>query len=194
MSAQGNKQAILRKRMDGPVVPWTVGDVVKLGGNSLFMTYHVTTTPWALAAPVGCLLGGLYAVITSKISSKTVLGYMSTGGLVLGGMGALTGLGLRTKLAWQGETATTLNGIPWTEAGIQQRVDGLSHNFKVRMLDLSTWNGALAVVCGLAAAGVTPVSLGLAPGALGVVQTITLGSSLGSVAGLSCIYWSAKND
>ena len=183
------KQALLRKKMDGPVIPWTIGDTVQqVAGNRVFITYHAVITPWALATPVGCAVGaGLYA---TKLSSS-FLQSMATTGLIFGGLGVTVGMALRTRLAMQGEKATAK--IPWNDEGIQQRVDGLSHNFKVRVLDLSAWNGLAAATASLVVLG-GPVPMGLASGTWGVVQALTLGSSLGSLGGISCIYSGMDRD
>lgn len=185
------KQALLRKKMDGPVIPWTVGDtVLRRTGNSIFVTYHTIITPCAMATPVGCVLGaGLYA--TKLSSSPSLLQSMATTGLFFGGLGVTVGLTRRTWLALRGEKAQAK--IPWNEQGIQQRVDGLSHNFKVRVLDLSAWHGLAAAAASLGVAG-GPVPLGLASGSWGVLQALTLGSSLGGLGGLACIYSCVPRD
>jgi len=176
--------------MDDPVVPWTVADTVRhMAGNRAFMTYHVMMTPWALGTPVGCVLGaGIYGVqtlLSSSRPSSSVLQSMATTGLVVGGLGVTVGLTRRIMLGIQGEKAQAK--IPWTADGIQQRVDGLSHNFLVRVLDLSAWNGLAAATASLVVLG-GPVPLGLAAGPWGVVQALTLGSSLGSLGGIGCVY------
>lgn len=184
------KQALLRKKMDGPTVPWTVGDaVLRVGGNNVFMTYHAAVTPWALATPVGCVLGAAGWYLSGISSSKkpsSLLSSMATTGMILGGVGMTVGLTRRTILAVQGDQAKAK--IPWTAEGIQQRVDGLSHNFKVRILDVSAWNGVTAGALALAVAGGSPAALGLAPGAWGLAQVLTLASSVGSLSGIACIY------
>ena len=61
------------------------------------------------------------------------------------------------------------------------RVDGLKHNYTVRIFDKCAW-------IGIAAGGVMvalsrgPMRLGLSKGLLGIAQALTLGSSLGSFA------------
>jgi hypothetical protein len=34
--------------------------------------------------------------------------------------------------------------FPWDEAGMQSRLDGLSHNYRVRCMDVGVWLGVLA--------------------------------------------------
>jgi len=68
------------------------------------------------------------------------------------------------------------------------RLDGLSHNFKVRVLDLSVWMGV--AISGVVVATVPggPTALGLSKGSLGVFQALSLGSTLGSLSAMACIY------
>jgi hypothetical protein len=72
------------------------------------------------------------------------------------------------------------------EAGIQARVDGLSHNFKVRILDKSVWSGiGLATGCLVLVGG--PKNVELNGRMLGIAQALVLGSSVGSLGALACI-------
>jgi hypothetical protein len=137
------------KFMDGPIVHWTVADLFK-SDKKTFMKYHVMESGYGALTPVGTILGGIvYGVGIRPFPSA--LQMMGTTGLVTGVAGMILGLTRMNKVASQGESASP----PWTDDGIQNRVDGLSHNFKVRTLDLSVWSGmglaagalVLAVTC-----------------------------------------------
>lgn len=170
------------EQSSGPKIAWTVADIFKTGGNhTLFMTYHVMGTSWDFGSPVGCLMGaGLYGIGLGP--SATLWQSMGTVGLGLGGLGMLGGAVAIRRAALQGEAATP----PWNAAGLANRVDRLSRNFLVRVLDASAWSG-MAVAAVAMAGGGGPAALGLAPGTLGVLQGLTLGSSAGSVAAMACV-------
>jgi hypothetical protein len=71
--------------------------------------------------------------------------------------------------------------MPFDEAGIQNRVDGMSHNYRIRAMDLGVWMGALAAGGVLAYNGCNATTLGLSTGTLGQLQAIGLGSASASV-------------
>lgn len=171
--------------MDGPVIKNTVADLLK-SNPELFMTYHVMCTPFVLFNTVGVLLGGgLYGIIGLRHSAlPSALATMGTAGLVTGCGGMLLGLGALAATSKKGEAASP----PWNENGIQQRVDGLSHNFKVRVLDVSVWSGMGLAVGALLLAGGHPAKLKLSGGTLGVLQALSLGSAIGSLGAFGCIY------
>jgi hypothetical protein len=177
------------KKLDGPKVAWTVADEAqKFGGNRFVMTYHVLATPWALFSPVGCLVGaGLYGLGLGPASA--LLPSMGATGLTFGCLGAGLGLTRKTLVANQGAAATP---IPWTDDGIQKRVNGLSRNFFVRILDVSAWSG-IALASGVLVVAGGPTALGLSGGTFGVLQGLTLGSSLGSLGAFGCVYSTKKN-
>lgn len=165
----------LANSMDGPSVSWTVGDLFKFN-NKVFLTYHCMGSGYDFLTPVGCLLGATILPRMSKFSHLTPLQAAGTGGIVAGGAGM--GLGL---LALVG-TATSKNPkIPWTNDGIQMRVDGLSHNYKVRALDLGVWVGIAAAGGALLYSGGSMQKFGLLPGLPGQLQTVALGSAAGSI-------------
>lgn len=168
--------------MDGPVIRWTVNDIFK-GNNRLFISYHVVCSGFYALSPVGCLLGGALSGAGLFRPYPTVLSSMGTVGFGAGCLGMAIGASGLYSIANKGAAASP----PWTNDGIQQRVDGLSHNFKVRVLDLSAWSGMAVAATTLVALG-GPVKLGLASGTMGVVQALTLGSSIGSLAAFGCIY------
>ena len=172
------------KEMDGPVIKNTVADLLK-SNPELFMTYHVMSTPFGLFNTVGVLLGGgLYGLGVRRPSSfPSALAMMGTAGLITGCGGMLLGLGGLAKTVQKGEAATP----PWNADGIQQRIDGLSHNFKVRVLDLSVWSGMGLAVGALVLSG-GPSKLKLSGGALGALQALSLGSALGGLGAFGCIY------
>eukprot|EP00970_Alexandrium_tamarense_P013598 scaffold3523_cov194-Alexandrium_tamarense.AAC.1 len=173
--------------MDGPQVKWTPGDVFA-SNPSTFMTYHVMTAGYDAFTPLGAAAGAaLYGLRFRSLPS--VYAMMGFTGLIAGGIGMAVGLGGMQQKAQLGEKASP----PWNEEGIQQRVDGISHNFKVRVLDLSVWSGAgLGLVTAIVAGG--PTRLRLSSGVLGVLQAVSLGSALGSLSAFGCIYATAPKD
>jgi hypothetical protein len=84
----------------------------------------------------------------------------------------------------KGENATP---IPYNDEGVQQRVNGLSHNFMVRIIDLSCWSGMGIAATALLVAG-GPSKLRLCTGALGVAQALSLGSAFGGFGAFGCLY------
>lgn len=168
------------KKMDGPVVKWTVGDIFR-SHPKLFMTYHVVDAGYDLLTPLGVAVGGLaYAAGYRPLPNLPQI--LGTAGLIGGSTGVMLGCARITKVALQGEKASP----PWNKEGIQVRVDGLSHNFNVRVLDKSVWLGAAAAAAAVAYVG-GPQKVGLSPGPLGYAQAISLGSAAGSVSGMTCI-------
>jgi len=146
------------------------------------MTYHVMSAGYDAFTPVGATVGGiLYGIRWRPFPS--VLAMMGTGGLIGGSLGMVLGLTTMQKKARQGESASP----PWNDEGIQQRVDGLSHNFKVRVLDLSAWAGVGVAAGAMVLAG-GPKKFKFSPGILGVMQGLSLGSALGSLGAIGCIF------
>lgn len=169
------------KAMDGPVIKNTVADLFKSNAKSAVI-YHVMSTPFAVFNTIGVPLGGgLYGLGFRPFSSA--LAMMGTTGLVAGCGGMLLGLAGMSAIAAKGEAASP----PWTDDGIQQRVDGLSHNFKVRVLDMSVWGGVGLAAGALVLAG-GPSKLVLSGGTLGVMQALSLGSAIGGLGAFGCIY------
>ena len=114
---------------------------------------------------------------------------MGSASLAAGGVGMLMGLGGMQSIARKGEKASP----PWNEDGIRNRVDGLSHNFKVRVIDLSVWSGiGLAIVALIGIGG--PIRMKLSPGALGAMQAVGLGSAMGSMGAIGCILSTTPNN
>ena len=79
--------------------------------------------------------------------------------------------------------------MPFDADGLQNRVDGMSHNYRIRAMDLGVWMGVLAAGGVLAYNGCNASNLGLSPGTLGQLQAIGLGSASASV--LTMMYVSA---
>ena len=163
----------LANSMDGPTVPWTVADLTKVN-NKLFMTYHVMASGYDYLTPLGCAIGAALPFVP-RFASVPRLQAMGNAGLIAGG----TGMGLGLFL--MGRIASSNPATPWNEEGIQQRVNGLSHNYRVRGMDLGVWLGIAAAGAAMVANG-GPVKLGLAHGALGAMQGVALGSAIGSVS------------
>lgn len=184
------------KVTDGPKVTYTVHDML-LSNPKAFLTYHVMSTPFFLFNTMGSVVGaGLYGIglrtiparliapafITSSTSRLAVV--TSATGLAFGCLGTLLGVAALSRVAMKGEDATP---IPYNDEGVQQRVNGLSHNFMVRVVDLSCWSGMGIAVTALLIAG-GPSKLKLCTGTLGVVQALSLGSALGGLGALGCLY------
>ena len=142
--------------------------------------YHCMGSGYDLFTPVGCLVGGAVLPRVSKqFSHLTPLQAAGTAGVVAGGVGM--GLGL---LALVGTATSKHPRTPWTEEGIQMRVDGLSHNYKVRALDLGVWVGVAAAGCLMLHSGGSMQKFGLSPGLSGQLQSVALGSAAGSIGAM----------
>ena len=190
------------KVMDGPTVPNTVHDIFR-SNHKVFLTYHTMSTPFFLFNTVGSVVGaGIYGfglrtiparliaptLLTSSTSTLAVL--TSTTGLGFGCLGTALGLAALSSIARKGENATP---IPFTDEGVEQRANGLAHNFKVRIIDLSCWSGMGIAATALVVAG-GPSKLKLCTGTLGVVQALSLGSALGGLGAIGCLYSMSMND
>ena len=178
------------KAMDGPVVPFAPADLFRFN-DRLFLGWHVASAPWDVLGTVGCLVGGaLYGVgflyHRPLLLPPSAWAAAGTSGLIGGGAGAALGLARMAATAAKGGAAEP----PWNEDGIKQRCDGLSHNFVVRIMDLSSWLGM-----GLAAGAVWyaggPSKLKLSSGWLGVGQALSLGSAVGMLGAVGCV-WSTR--
>lgn len=154
------------------LVVWTVADVFSSQPLSA-LVYHVMSAPYALASPVGAIVGACYGLLTHQ---ENILQSMANGSLALGIVGTMVGLSGLVYTAKQGEQVSP----PFTPDGILDRRDRLKVNYVARVLDRSVWIGVVAA----AAAALTPLELGLAPGTLGFVQALALGSTVGGVVGL----------
>jgi len=177
------------KTMDGPVIQHTVADLFQFNSR-LFMTYHVSSAGFQALGTVGSLVGGaLYGVglLLHRPFLPTVWAVMGTSGLVGGAAGAGLGLSGMAATAAQGPAATP---VPWTDEGIQQRVDGLRHNYLVRVMDRSLRMGVGLAAGALLYAG-GPSKLKLSSGWLGVGQALSLGSTVGMLGAVGCI-WSTE--
>jgi hypothetical protein len=170
------------RNMDGPSVNFTVNDLFR-SNQRLFIAYHVTVTPLALSSPIGALVGGALYGFGRLRKFPSVYAAMGMTSLAVGCLGSAIGLAGMGYAASKGADATP---TPWTEDGIQQHVDGLSHNFMVRVIDLSAWAGmGLAAGTMLVAGG--PTKLKLSPAPLGVLQGLSLGIALGALGSMVCV-------
>ena len=79
--------------------------------------------------------------------------------------------------------------MPFDDAGIQNRVDGMCHNYRVRAMDLGVWLGIISAGGTLAYNGGNPTYLGFSAGTLGRLQVVGLGSAAASI--LTSAYISA---
>jgi len=177
--------------MDGPTIKWTVADLF-LARPRVALTYHVSTSGWSYMVPVWMTLGGLLNVATPVrarfFPTLTSLQFVGNSGLIGGVFGACAGAGLMYAMSKKEDIA-----IPFTDEGIQQRVDGLHYNFKVRTLDLGTWTGiGAASVMLLAVGGQT--KLGLASSVMGVAQGLAYGSAIGSMASIAYLTYKLRED
>jgi hypothetical protein len=175
------------KVMDGPVIRTTVNDIFQ-SNPKLFLTYHVVGAGWDFLCPVGVLLGGSIYRMGYHGPFRSIYPMMGTTGLMIGSMGSLMGyMGLQQAAA-KGELNTP---IPYNTEGIQQRVDGLRHNYKVRVMDLCAWTGIIGAATLLVYKG-GPSKLIGQPGVFGTIQTLTLGSAMGSVVGFGFIAYQSS--
>ena len=169
------------KSMDGPSVKFTLGDMLQ-SHPKFFLTYHVMDAGYDVLTPLGVMLGGAAFYGLGYKPHPTPLATMGSAGLVAGSAGILLGATRLCATALKGNRASP----PWNQDGIQQRVDGLSHNFHIRVMENSVFLGAgVAAACVYAAGG--PGKLGLSNGALGVAQAVSLGSAAGTVSAMACI-------
>jgi hypothetical protein len=176
------------KTMDGPSIPYTVNDLFR-SSPKLFLTYHVIGTGCNLFNVMGVLIGSAVFCVGARVPTRLIgttlmtsstspfLVMSSTTGLTLGSLGMVFGAAAIAGKFMQGENCEP---IPMNDEGIEQRVNGLSHNFMVRLLDISCWSGiGLAGTVLLIAGG--PSKLKLCTGTLGVLQALSLGSAIGGV-------------
>jgi hypothetical protein len=176
------------KTMDGPSIPYTVNDLFR-SSPRLFLTYHAVSTGCHVFNTMGVVLGSALYSVGARVPSRLIgaslmtastspfLVMSSTTGLALGSLGMVLGAAAIAGKTMQGENCEPL---PMNEEGIQQRVNGLSYNFMVRLLDVSCWSGiGLAATALLITGG--PSKLKLCTGTLGVVQALSLGSAIGGV-------------
>lgn len=184
MRSQEGKETLLDpKSMDGPTIPWTVADLLA-SNKRIFMTYHVMATPWDVLSPFGAVFGGISYRLGAFKRFPSMLASMGTTGFYVGALGMCLGLAKMYHISSQGDAANP----PWTDDGIQMRVDGLRHNFKVRVLDISAWGG-IGIAAGALVFTGGPTALGLSAGTKGLIQALTLGSVFGSLGAFGCIYW-----
>ena len=171
----------------GPSVSWTPFDTLKSNPQNA-MTYHVMAAGYSALTPIGAASGAiLYGLGWRRF--PTLFATMGAASLAAGGVGMLMGLGGMQSTARKGKKASP----PWNEDGVRNRVDGLSHNFKVRVMDLSMWSGiGLAAVALVGAGG--PSRMKLSPGAFGAMQAVGLGSALGGLGAIGCILSTTPND
>lgn len=166
-------------KMDGPTVPYTIADVF-LSSPRLAITYHVAGVSYDIFTPLGAIVGGAAGIVGGSSSSSTTRA-VANGSLVGGALGMTLGLAALYSKAQQGDS---LQPLPWNDDGIQTRVNGISQNYKIRTLDLSVWTG-LAVAAALYATAKAP-----AVAKLGLLQTLSLGSTVGSFTGMAFIAYS----
>ena len=161
--------------MDGPSISWTVNDLFKYN-NRVFLLYHCMSSGFDVLIPVGGLIGAFALPRTSKFSHLTRLQAAGTGSALAGGLGMSLGALAMLRVAYSKDPP-----LPFDDDGIKTRVDGLSHNYGVRVRDLGVWI-ASAAAGGAMLAARGPVPLGLSPGAMGLIQGLALGSMTGSIA------------
>ncbi|KAG7362713.1 hypothetical protein IV203_026073 [Nitzschia inconspicua] len=165
---------ILSTSMDGPSVSFAPNDLLKFN-NNLFLLYHVMGSGYDYLTPIGCIIGGLALPMIPKFKDLTRLQAAGTGAIYAGGAGM--GLGF---LALMNARSKKEPKFPFDEAGMQNRVDGLTNNYRVRCMDLGVWLGVIAAGATLAYKR-DPTMLGLSSGTFGRVQAVGLGSATASV-------------
>jgi hypothetical protein len=173
--------------MDGPSVPFAPNDVMKFNSR-MFVLYHVMGSGYDYLTPVGSLVGAAILPLLpgryNYFSSLTRLQAAGTGGILAGGLGM--GLGC---VALAGMVNAKEPRLPFDDEGWQQRVDGLSHNYRVRAMDAGVWLGVIAGGAAVAYHGGDPTALRLSPGTLGKLQAVGLGSAVASVLTNVFIAW-----
>lgn len=163
-------------KMDGPTIPWTVADLFLWSPHRQAMVYHVMVTPLAVFNPVGAFIGGAVGLFRGY----RLIPVIANGGLVGGALGMTLGLTALYNKASQGEG---LKPLPWNDDGIQMRVSGLQHNYKVRTLDLSVWTGIAVATALYVARKTSPLSL---------LQAASLGTTVGGLSGMAFIAYTEK--
>lgn len=162
--------------MDGPSVPFAPNDLLTFN-NDLFLTYHVMGSGYNYMTPVGCLIGSVALPLLPKFQNLTRLQAAGTGAIYAGGAGMTLGL-----LAMLKHRTAKEPKMPFDQAGMQNRVDGLRHNYRVRCMDVGVALGVVAAGATLAyKGGGNPTTLGLSAGTMGTLQAIGLGSAAASV-------------
>lgn len=175
------------RTMDGPVVKYTVQDVFKSNPTGL-ITYHAMALGYDYLSIVGAIVGGASYVAKYR-PYPNILQSIGTGSLIGGCTGVVLGLAAVAGIASKGENASP----PWNADGRQQRVDGLSHNFKVRVADLGGWSG-VAVAAGTVAAFGGPIKVGLSAGPFGVLQALSLGTAAGTLLSVGYLTYQDKKN
>ena len=165
---------ILASSMDGPSVPFAPNDLLK-SNTTLFMIYHCMDSGYNYMTPLGCAIGALAIPLVPRFKDLTRLQAAGTGAILAGGTGMGLGCMALLNIATMKEPK-----LPWDEGGRQNRVDGLTHNYRVRCMDLGVWMGILGGAAAVAYKG-GPTNLGLSSGTLGKLQAIGLGSAAASV-------------
>jgi hypothetical protein len=174
-NAETDRLVFATSGMDGPSVRWTVNDLAAFN-NKFFLTYHCMGAGYDFLSPVGCLVGlALPFTKYSKFASMTSLQAAGTGGIVAGTAGMALGLAAVVGKAY----SSNPEGLPMDDEGIEQRVNGLKHNYIVRSMDRGVWLG-VAMGGAMAYAG-GPAKLGFSSGLLGGMQALGVASGVASV-------------
>jgi hypothetical protein len=160
--------------MDGPSVPFAPNDLFKFN-PTLFLIYHCMDSGYNYMTPLGCAIGAFAVPLIPRFKDLTRLQAAGTGANLAGGIGMGLGCLALINIATKKEPR-----LPWDEGGRQNRVDGLSYNYRVRCMDLGVWLGVLSGAAAVAYNG-GPTKLGLSSGTLGKLQAIGLGSAAASV-------------
>jgi hypothetical protein len=167
--------------MDGPSVRWTVNDLAAFN-NKFYLTYHCMGAGYDFLSPLGCLVGlALPFTKYSKFASMSSLQAAGTGGIVAGTAGMALGLAAVVGKAYSSSTSNPEGGgLPMNDEGIEQRVNGLKHNYIVRSMDRGVWFGVAAMGGAMAYAG-GPAKLGFSSGLWGGMQALGVASGVSSV-------------
>jgi hypothetical protein len=194
------------EEMGPPVVDWAPAYIfLNFPGASptvqhgTAVTYHSLTAGHHVLAPLGAAVGcacGLALLASSQGTGSSgnnnsgwtegLLRAAGSSAFGAGCVGTVLGAYKQSKIVW-GADRRESDPSPWTDDCIKQRAEALSANFPVRVMDLSVFAGtglALGVI--LCKGG--PSRVGLSPGIWGAVQTIGLGTTVGSLSAMGCIY------
>ena len=174
--------------MDRPKISFTVADLFNKNLKpEAALTYHVMTNGFSAFSGLGSLTGAV--LYGAGLRRSPLLVTMGTAALGFGAVGSVFGyMGMRAA------SQNVREGLPaWDEEGLQMRIDGISHNYNARLLDLSSWTGAALAACVLVYAG-GPAKLGLSAGRLGAAQAVALGAGVGGFGTMLYVVASKARD
>ena len=161
---------------DASTIPaWTVADLFNRP-PWVALIYHVMGTSYDFFTLIGALVG---AGTSAIIHDYPFLPYIANCGLISGIVGMVFGLAL---LAAASKSSNPK--LPFDDAGLETRANGLKHNHNVRIIDLCVWAGIALAGANIVVTGIPPF---LSSDFLGVFQALSLGSAAGGAVGIACL-------